>query len=109
MNTEQIIELESRYTSGVYSKRPIAIVRGEGARLWDSDGKEYIDCEGGQGTANVGHANPDVVKAITEQAQRLTIATEVFYNDQRARLEEKLVNIAPPRANVNRVFLCNSG
>lgn len=109
MNTQQIIETESKYTSGVYSKRPAAIVRGQGARLWDSDGKVYIDCVGGQGSANVGHANPAVTRAIAEQAARLTVATEVFYNDQRALLEEKLVHISPPRANINRIFLCNSG
>ncbi len=109
MNTQQIIEIESKYTSGVYTKRPLAIVKGQGARLWDSDGKQYIDCVGGQGTANVGHTNPAVVQAITEQAHKLTIATEVFYNDQRAALEERLVRIAPPRAQINRVFLCNSG
>ncbi|MCI0478731.1 MAG: aminotransferase class III-fold pyridoxal phosphate-dependent enzyme, partial [Anaerolineales bacterium] len=103
------IETESKYTSGVYSKRPAAIVRGQGARLWDSDGKQYIDCVGGQGSANVGHSNLAVVHAIAEQAARLTVATEVFYNDQRALLEEKLAQIAPPQANVNRVFLCNSG
>ncbi len=107
MNTQEIIELESKYTSGVYTKRPVAIVRGEGAHLWDSDGKEYIDCVGGQGSANVGHANPAVVRAIAEQAARLTVATEVFYNDQRAQLEQKLVSLAPK--NFNRVFLCNSG
>ncbi|MBI4670991.1 MAG: acetylornithine/succinylornithine family transaminase [Chloroflexi bacterium] len=109
MHTQQIIETESKYTSGVYSKRPAAIVRGQGARLWDSDGKPYIDCVGGQGSANVGHSNPAVVQAIAEQAARLMVATEVFYNDQRAMLEEKLVRVAPPQANVNRVFLCNSG
>src|SRR5512146_1555726 len=109
MNTSEIIELESKYTSGVYTKRGIAMVRGQGAHLWDSDGKEYIDCVGGQGSANVGHAHPAVVNAIAEQAARLSVATEVFYNDQRAMLEEKLVNIAPPQAKVNRVFLANSG
>lgn len=109
MNTQQIIETESKYTSGVYSKRPAAIVKGQGARLWDSDGKQYIDCIGGQGSANVGHSNPAVVHAIAEQAARLTVATEVFYNDQRARLEKNLVEIAPPLAQINRVFLCNSG
>ncbi len=109
MNTQQIIETESKYTSGVYSKRPAAIVQGQGARLWDSDGKQYIDCIGGQGSANIGHANPRVVQAIAEQAARLMVATEVFYNDQRATLEKNLVEIAPPRAQINRVFLCNSG
>lgn len=109
MTNQQIIEIESKYTSGVYSKRPVAIVRGVGARLWDGDGKEYIDCIGGQGSANVGHANPAVLKAISAQAARLMVATELFYNDQRAALEEKLVHLAPTQANINRVFLCNSG
>jgi acetylornithine/LysW-gamma-L-lysine aminotransferase len=109
MNTQQIIETESKYTSGSYFKRPVAIVRGQGARLWDSDGKAYIDCVGGQGSGNIGNSNPVVVNAIMEQARKLTVLTELFYNDQRALLEEKLVNIAPPRANVNRVFLANSG
>jgi acetylornithine/LysW-gamma-L-lysine aminotransferase len=107
MNTQQIVELESRFTSGVYSKRPIAIVRGQGAHLWDSDGREYIDCVGGQGSANIGHANPAVVRALVDQAGRLIVATEVFYNDQRAALEAKLIAIAPN--HFNRVFLCNSG
>jgi predicted acetylornithine/succinylornithine family transaminase len=107
MNTEQIVALESKYSSGVYSKRPIAIVRGQGAHVWDSDGKEYIDCVGGQGSANVGHTNPAVVRALADQAGKLTVATEVFYNDQRATLEGKLIGIAPN--HFNRVFLCNSG
>jgi acetylornithine/LysW-gamma-L-lysine aminotransferase len=107
LNTQQIVELESKFTSGVYSTRPVAIVRGQGAHLWDSDGKEYIDCVGGQGSANVGHANPAVARALADQAGRLTVATEVFYNDQRAALEAKLIAIAPN--HFNRVFLCNSG
>jgi len=102
-----IIEIESQYTSGVSSKRPLAIVRGRGARVWDDNGREYIDCVGGQGTANVGHANPVVADAIAEQARTLISLTEIFYNDKRAALEEKLVAISPNRAN--RVYLCNSG
>src|ERR671931_1863606 len=89
-------ELEDRYQSGVYAKRPITIVRGEGARLWDDTGKEYIDCVGGQGSANLGHAHPAVVKAICEQAHTLISATEIFHNDKRAQLLQKLVSVAPP-------------
>jgi len=61
-----IIATESRYTSGVYPKREVAIVRGEGARLWDAEGREYIDCVAGHGVALVGHCHPTVVKAIQE-------------------------------------------
>ncbi len=102
-----IQDLESKHTSGLYAKRPIAIVRGKGARVWDSDGKEYIDCVGGQGTANIGHANAAVADAIAEQARTLISLTEVFYNDKRAAVEEKLAAMSPNHAD--RVYLCNSG
>jgi acetylornithine/LysW-gamma-L-lysine aminotransferase len=105
MNNSEIQALEDQYTSGVYTKRPVAIVRGLGARLWDADGKEYIDCAGGQGAANLGHANPAVARAIAAQAQVLISCPEMFYNDQRALLEQKLSNLT----HMGRVFLCNSG
>jgi LysW-gamma-L-lysine/LysW-L-ornithine aminotransferase len=101
------LELEDRYQSGVYTKRPITIVRGAGAHLWDDAGNEYIDCVGGQGSANIGHANAAVATAISEQARILVTATEIFHNDKRAKLLEKLVSIAPP--GLDRVYLCNSG
>ncbi|MSP14610.1 MAG: aspartate aminotransferase family protein [Chloroflexi bacterium] len=102
-----IIEVENRYTSGVYPKRPVAIIRGEGARLWDDQDRMYIDCTGGQGTANVGHGNLFVARAIYEQASRLISLTEIFYNDRRAELLQRLMGIAPP--GLERAFLCNSG
>lgn len=107
MNTQQIIEMEGAHTSGAYPKRQLAIVRGEGAHLWDADGRMYIDCVGGQGAANLGHAHPAVVAAIREQAGTLISCPEIFYNDQRAELLERLTSLAP--AGLNRVFLCNSG
>ena len=100
-------EIEDRYQSGAYAKRPITIVKGQGARLWDDTGKEYIDCVGGQGSANIGHANPAIARAIYDQAQTLITATEIFHNDKRAQLLAKLVSIAP--AGMERVFLSNSG
>ncbi len=100
-----IFATEDRYTSGLYTKRPIAIVRGQAARLWDSEGREYIDCVGGQGAANIGHANPAVAQAIAEQAQRLISCPEMFYNDRRAALEERLCQVS----GFARIFLCNSG
>src|SRR5512135_1173421 len=102
-----LIEIETQYTSGLYTKRPIAIVLGEGAHLWDSQGKEYIDCVGGQGAGNLGHANPAIAQAITDQALKLISCPEMFYNDRRAELLEKLVGIAP--AGLTNVYLCNSG
>ena len=100
-------EAEDLYGAGTYFKRKVVIVRGEGARLWDEAGKEYIDCVGGQGAANLGHQNPYVTRAIQEQSQKLINCTELFYNDQRALLLETLARITP--ASINRFFLCNSG
>lgn len=100
-----IQQLEDQFTSGVYSKRPIALVRGAGAHVWDSDGVEYIDCVGGQGSVNVGHANSQVAAAIAKQAQTLITCPEMFYNDRRAELEQKLTSIT----GMPRVFLSNSG
>ena len=107
VTNDEIVALENRHGSGLYTKQPLVLVRGEGARLWDADGGEYIDCVGGHGVANVGHANPVVIKALTEQAQRLTICPNGFYNDQRAQLLAELTRIAPP--GLERAFLCNSG
>ena len=103
----KIQDLENQYTSGLYTKRPIAIVRGVGAHLWDSDENEYIDCVGGQGAGNLGHANPAIVAALIKQAQTLISCPEMFYNDVRAELEQKLISIAPK--SIKRIYLCNSG
>ncbi len=99
--------LETQHSTGIYAKRELTVVRGEGARLWDEDGKVYIDCIGGMGVASVGHANPKVAKAIADQAQTLITCHELLYNDRRAQLFEKLAQITPP--GLDRFFLCNSG
>ncbi len=102
-----IIEQEQLYTSGVYGKRPVAIVRGSGATVWDADGHEYIDCTAGYGVANIGHAHPEVAAAIAAQAQRLMTCPEMFYNDVRADFLQRLAQITP--AGLEHIFLCNSG
>lgn len=107
MDRSEIIALEDQYGSGLYPKRPLVLVRGEGTRVWDARGQEYIDCVGGHGVANVGYAHPAVVRAVTEQVRRMAICPNGFYNDQRARLLAELVRIAPP--GLERAFLCNSG
>ncbi|MFL5625363.1 MAG: acetylornithine/succinylornithine family transaminase, partial [Ktedonobacteraceae bacterium] len=101
------IELEDTYGSGVYAKRSIAIVRGHGASLWDSEGREYIDCTAGYGVANIGHGRPEVAAAIAAQAQRLITCPEIVYNDMRACLLERLAHLTPQ--GLSHIFLCNSG
>ncbi|PWH16589.1 MAG: aspartate aminotransferase family protein [Anaerolineae bacterium] len=101
-----IIGIENKHTSGLYTKQNFAIVRGQGALLFDSEGNEYIDCSSGHGVANLGHAHPKVAAAVAEQATRLVTLFETFPNDQRAALMEKLTALTP---GLDRVFFCNSG
>lgn len=105
MNTS--IDTERRLALEVYPKRDICIVRGEGALLWDDQGNEYIDCTAGIGVANIGHAHPAVVAAVSRQAARLITCPGIFYNDVRAELMQKLIGVAPE--GLERAFLCNSG
>ena len=106
MSSAQIIAEEQRHSSGLYPKRPLAIVRGEGARLYDADGRSYIDCVGGQGAANLGHCHPAVVAAVQAQAATLLSCPEIFHNDRRAAYLQALTTALPFPA---RIFLCNSG
>ena len=82
--TDEIVMVEDAHTSGAYPKRPIALVRGQGARVWDADGRDYIDCIAGHGVASLGHCHPAVTAAIQEQAEMLVTCSEILYNDQRA-------------------------
>ena len=106
-STTDLIAAEDAHTSGLYTKRAIVLVRGDGATVFDSEGRAYIDCVGGQGTANLGHGNVAVADAIAQQARTLASCTELFYNDRRAELYDVLASILP--AALDRVFLCNSG
>lgn len=90
-----LIATEQQFTSGLYPKRALAIVRGEGARLYDADGQVYIDCVGGQGAANLGHCHPAVVAAIQDQAALLLSCPEIFHNDQRAAYLSELAAALP--------------
>lgn len=100
-------QIEQTYEFDVYPKRDIVLVRGENAKVWDSDGREYVDCVAGHGVASIGHCNDRVVEALEKQARQLINCPGTFYNDTRALLLEKLVGVAPK--NLKRAFLCNSG
>ncbi|RLI97544.1 MAG: acetyl ornithine aminotransferase family protein [Candidatus Aenigmatarchaeota archaeon] len=96
--------ISTSYTRG----QPVVIDRGSGARLWDVDGKGYLDFTAGIAVSNVGHANPDVVRAVKAQADKiLHNAGTDFYNELEVKLAEKLVKITPGREQ--RVFFTNSG
>jgi len=101
------LAIEHRYDSGIYHKHRRVFVRGQGAHLWDQEGREYIDCVGGYGVANLGHANPAIAEAIRHQAETLVSLPQTLPNDRRAEFYETLVRTLPP--GLERVFPCNSG
>ena len=104
MNTKT---MEQTYELAVYPRRDIVLVSGKGARLYDEEGREYIDCASNVGVSNIGHGHQAVADAIYEQYLALGNCYSMFYNPVRARLAEKLAKLAP--GNLNRVFFCNSG
>lgn len=100
-------ELEDRYEIQIYPRRPVTITRGQGIYLWDDTDKRYFDCVSGWGSANIGHSNDYIAEKIYEQSKRLISCPGIFYNDVRAKLAAKLVEISPD--GLNRVFFQNSG
>lgn len=107
MSTFETMQIEDRHTTGVYAKREMVITHGRGALLYDDQGNEYIDCVGGQGAANLGHAHPKIAEAIYQQSNILISCPEMFYNPQRAIFMDQLCAVAPD--GLERVFLGNSG
>jgi acetylornithine/LysW-gamma-L-lysine aminotransferase len=102
-----IFATEDRYLAPVFQKYPIAIVKGEGAKLWDAAGREYIDFMGGYGVAIVGHCNPYVVEAIKKQVSKLITCHGSLYNDARSEFLETLATISPE--GLTKIYLGNSG
>ena len=98
-------EIESRYYMFVVRRQPVVIVRGEGTRVWDDDGKEYLDFTAGWAVNNVGHSNPVVADAIAEQARTLLQTSNQFYTVPQLELAQILVD----NSALDRVFICNSG
>ncbi|MCA0456960.1 MAG: acetyl ornithine aminotransferase family protein [Chloroflexi bacterium] len=108
--SQTIIERDSAVMSGSITPRyPFVIERGEGARVWDVDGNDYVDFAAGIAVTSTGHSHPKVVEAITEQAKKfIHIAGTDYYYDVQVKIAERLAEIAPFDGPA-RVFLTNSG
>ena len=90
MSLADLQALEERYLMRTYKRAPVEFVRGEGALLWDAEGKEYLDFLAGISVCSVGHCNPAVVEAVREQVGRLTHTSNLFYTEPMVRLAERL-------------------
>jgi LysW-gamma-L-lysine/LysW-L-ornithine aminotransferase len=102
-----LIPNEDTFLINLYQRFPVTVERAQGATIWDTDGKEYIDCMGGYGVAIIGHCNKDVISAITLQMNKLMVCHMSTYNDSRLQFLSKLKSIAPE--NLSRIFFSNSG
>ena len=102
-----MIPNEDSFLINLYQRFPVSVERAQGATIWDTAGKEYIDCMGGYGVAIIGHCNKDVINAITLQMNKLMVCHMSTYNDSRLQFLSKLKSIAPE--NLSRIFFSNSG
>jgi acetylornithine/N-succinyldiaminopimelate aminotransferase len=101
-----LIDLGKRYWLPVYKPRDLVLDHGKGARVWDTEGRDYVDFGAGIAVNALGHQDPDLLEALTAQAHKLWHGSNVFYTEPPLRLAEELVKAAP---FAERVFLCNSG
>ncbi len=105
MKTEEVKALNDQYLMNTFGVRGISIARGQGTRVWDLEGREYLDFLSGISVNNLGHCHPRVVEAIREQAGRLLHCTNLYYIEPTMRLAKILVE----NCFADRVFFCNSG
>jgi acetylornithine/N-succinyldiaminopimelate aminotransferase len=101
----ELQELERAHAIGTYVRNPVQFVRGSGCRLWDEDGREYLDFLAGISVLNVGHCHPRIVSAVRDQVGLLTHATNLYYTAPGLELSARLANSSLG----GKVFLCNSG
>jgi len=105
MNSQEWIDKSDKYIMKTYGRYPIVPVRGEGCRLWDADGKEYLDFLGGVAVNNLGHCHPKVVAAIQKQVAELIHCSNYYHIPQQIELAELLCN----HSFADKAFFCNSG
>ena len=102
---DDVAALEARHIMPTYKRQPVVFVRGQGARLWDADGREYLDLLSGIGVASLGHANPGLAAAIAEQASRLLHTSNLYYHPLQGEAAARLAALS----GLPRTFFCNSG
>ena len=105
VKTEELMAQSNKYIIGTYRRQPVVLVKGSGARVWDSEGKEYLDFVAGIAVCSLGHSNPKVVAALQKQAELLTHVSNLYYTEPQIRLAGMLVE----NSFADKVFFCNSG
>jgi predicted acetylornithine/succinylornithine family transaminase len=102
---DDVVGRETRHVLQTYKRNAVTLVRGEGVRLYDADGREYYDLLSGIGVAALGHAHPGLARAVADQAQTLIHTSNLFYHPLQGQLAERLASLS----GLPRAFFCNSG
>jgi acetylornithine/N-succinyldiaminopimelate aminotransferase len=105
MNTQEILALDDKYVLHTYKRAPFVLERGQGVRLYDADGKEYLDFVSGIAVSALGYGDPDVVQAIAEQAAQLSHVSNLYCTAPQAELAQMLCE----KSFADKVYFCNSG
>lgn len=105
MTNKEIMALSDQFVMGTYRRNPVALVKGKGARVWDADGKEYLDFLAGIAVCSLGHSHPKVIAAIRKQAGILGHTSNLYYNPIQAQVAKILVE----NSFADKAFFCNSG
>src|SRR5690554_6857848 len=105
MSNQSIIEAGQQYVMNTYGRLSLALVKGQGARVWDADGKEYLDFVAGIAVNALGHNHPALTKAITEQAAQLLHVSNLYWIEPQVKLAKLLVE----NSCFDKVFFANSG
>ncbi|HET6462077.1 MAG TPA: acetylornithine transaminase [Syntrophales bacterium] len=105
MTTDELIALSDKCIMATYKRFPIVLVRGSGARVWDSNGKEYLDFVAGIAVCSLGHSHPKVIEAIKKQVEILTHVSNLYYIEPQIHMARMLVE----NSFADKVFFCNSG
>lgn len=103
---DELTALDAAHVMQTYTRQPVAFVRGEGTRLWDTEGREYLDFLAGLAVASLGHAHPEVAAAITDQAGKLVHVSNLYLNDVQPRLAQRVDALL---GGGGRAFFSNSG
>ena len=106
--TQELLEQDDDHNSGLWHP-DIVLTHGDGVKIYDAEGNEYLDCMAGIAVASIGHGNKRLAKAITEQAEKLIICSQAQGNDTRVKFYEKLFSVVPESLGLTRVFMANSG
>src|SRR5450432_751013 len=105
MTKNNFIELEEKYGAHNYHPLPVVLDKGEGACVWDIDGKKYFDFLSAYSAVNQGHCHPRIIDALVEQAKKLTLTSRAFYNNKLGPCEKYLTEVF----GYDKVLMMNSG